>query len=124
MQQKQSWSGWTKWNTTLKATLDDAQKAAAGELSIAEFRKSAPKGDHGILDVEALVEKATPGACWVLSPDELHHHFGSKTPSKKAIEGGIESFLAHHVKPGESVAVTGYVMHQPSVVLFAGWPRS
>ena len=117
----QSWSGWTKWNSTIKQTLDDAQKLAAGDASIAEFRKRAGEaGTNGVLDVYSLSEKAKPGSCWVLSAAELHQHFGSKAPNKHAIEGGIESFLAKLGK-GEAVAVTAWTRGVPSAVLFAGW---
>ena len=58
----QSWTGWTKWNGNIDKTFTDAQKAAAGELSIAEFRLKAPQADsHGVLDVYTLAEKAAPG---------------------------------------------------------------
>lgn len=121
MQTRQSWNGWTKWNGTIKQTLDDAQKTAAGDASIAEFRKRAgTKPTSGVLDVYVLGEKAKPGSCWVLSPDELHEHFGSKAPHKRAIEGGIESFLAKLGK-GEQVAITAWDRGAPSSVLFAGW---
>ena len=120
----QSWSGWTKWNSTIKQTLDDAQKLAAGDASIAEFRKRAGEaGTNGVLDVYALSEKAKPGSCWVLSAAELHQHFGSKAPNKHAIEGGIESFLAKLGK-GEAVAVTAWTRGVPSAVLFAGWANA
>ncbi len=115
-----SWSEWTKWNTTLKQTLDDAQKLAAGDASIAEFRKRAGKAPtNGVLDVYALAEKKKAGSCWVLTGAELHEHFGSKAPSKRAIEGGLESFLSKLGK-GESVAVTAFARGLPSAVLFAG----
>jgi hypothetical protein len=117
----QSWSGWTKWNGSIKQTLDDAQKLAAGDASIAEFRKRAGKTPtNGVLDVYALGEKAKAGSCWVLTAAELHEHFGSKVPNKKAIEGGIESFLTKLGK-GQAVAVTSYARGVPSAVLFAGW---
>jgi hypothetical protein len=120
MATQQSWSGWTKWNGNIEQTLDDAQKAAAGGSSIAEFRKRAAKGtSNGVLDVYALGAKKK-GSCWVLTAAELHEHFGSKAPSKKAIEGGIESFLAKLGK-GEAVAVTSYARGLPAAVLFAGW---
>lgn len=118
----QSWSGWTKWNGTIKQTLDDAQKLAAGDASIAEFRKAAGKAStHSVLDVYALTEKAKAGSCWVLTGAELHEHFGSKAPNKRAIEGGIEGFLSKLGK-GEAVAVTAWARGVPSAVLFAGWP--
>lgn len=121
MKPMQSWSGWTKWNGNIKQTLDDAQKQAAGDASIAEFRKRAGKaGTNGVLDVYTLAEKPKAGGCWVLSPTELHEHFGSKAPNKRAIEGGIESFLAKLGK-GEAVAVTSFARGVPSAVLFAGW---
>ena len=116
----QSWSGWTKWNANIEQTLDDAQKAAAGGASIAEFRKKTKNsGTNGVLDVIGVGMKKK-GNCWVLTAAELHEHFGSKAPSKKAIEGGIESFLAKLGK-GEAVAVTSYARGLPAAVLFAGW---
>jgi hypothetical protein len=115
----QSWSGWTKWNANIQQTLDDAQKAAAGGVSIAEFRKKTKGTGNGVLDVIAVGAKKK-GHCWVLTAAELHEHFGSKAPSKKAIEGGIESFLAKLGK-GEAVAVTSYARGLPAAVLFAGW---
>lgn len=121
MQTRQSWSGWTKWNTTIKQTLDDAQKTAAGEFSIAEFRKRAgARPTNGVLDIYGIAEKAGAGSCWVLSPTELHEHFGSKAPHKRAIEGGLESFLAKLGK-GEAVAITAWDRGIPTSVLFAGW---
>lgn len=120
MQTRQSWSGWTKWNGTIKQTLDDAQKTAAGDASIAEFRKRAgDKPTNGVLDVYGIGEKAKAGSCWVLSSDELHEHFGSKAPHKKAIEGGIASFLTKLGK-GEAVAITAWDRGAPTAVLFAG----
>ena len=117
----QSWSGWTKWNGTIKQTFDDAQKLAAGEVSIAEFRKQAGKAaTNTVVDVFTLAEKAKSGSCWVLTAAELHEHFGSKAPSKKAIDGGIESFLSKLGK-GEAVAVTAWARGTPSAVLFDGW---
>ena len=121
MRQMQSWSGWTKWNSTIKQTLDDAQKTAAGDASIAEFRKRAGKaGTNGVLDVYSLAEKPKAGGCWVLTTAELHEHFGSKAPNKRAIEGGIEGFLSKLGK-GQAVAVTAFARGVPSAVLFAGW---
>lgn len=121
---RRSWSGWTKWNGTIKQTLDDAQKKAAGDQSITESReKAGALGTGDILDVHALVEKPKKGSCWVLSAMELHTHFGSKAPSKRAIEGGIESFLSR-LEPGQAVAVTAWTKGTPSAVLFAGWARS
>lgn len=121
MQTRRSWSGWTKWNGTIKQTLDDAQKTAAGEFSIAEFRKRAgANATHGVLDIYELAEKPAAGSCWVLSPVELHEHFGSKAPRKRAIEGGLESFLAKLGK-GQAVAITSWDRGVPSAVMFAGW---
>jgi hypothetical protein len=112
MPKRQSWTEWTKWNQSLEQTLTDAQRQTAGELSVAEFRRKAGGPTHSIVDVEALAN------CWVLSTDELHHHFGSKRPSRKAIEGGAESFVAQ-LEPGKTVVITAFDRHQPCAVLFA-----
>lgn len=111
------WSTWTKWNRNLLQTLGDAQRAQAGDASIDEAaeRSTTPS----VLDVHELGSKRAAGICWVLSAAELHHHFGSKTPSKKAIEGGAEKFVGQ-LKKGEAVAVTAYLKGLPCAVLFAG----
>ena len=113
------WSCWTRWNTSIKRTLDDAQREAAGDDSIAETRQRAGKnGTCSVLDVFSLGERAA-GVTWALSSRELLQHFGSKTPTKKAISAGIDSLLLK-LGRGASVAVTGYTRGKPSAVLFAG----
>jgi hypothetical protein len=120
----ESWHSWSRWNSTLTQTLDDAQKHAAGDDSIAQKRKLAgDEGTRSVLDVYSFAPKAEPGKCWVLSASELHQHFGSKLPTKKVIESGLEQFLAKLAR-GEAVAVTAYVHGAPSAVLFAGWPAA
>lgn len=117
----ESWSTWAKWNSSMKQTLADAQKAAAGGEAVTALRRRA--GDGGtasVLDVFELAQRAAPGACWVLSATDHHRHFGSKTPSKKAIEAGIQSFLGD-LGRGQAVAVTAYSRGLPTAVLFAGW---
>lgn len=114
---KDRWSCWAKWNRTLEQTLADAQRAQAGDDSIDEARERATT--LSVLDVHVLGSRRGAGVCWVLSPAELHQHFGSKTPGKKAIEGGVDRFVAK-LKPGESVAVTAYLRALPIAVLFAG----
>lgn len=104
----------------MKQTLADAQKAAAGDEPVTAVRKRAGSGGTAsVLDVVELATAAEAGACWVLSAAEHHRHFGSKTPSKKAIEAGIQSFL-EGLGRGHAVAVTAYSRGQPSAVLFAG----
>lgn len=115
-----SWSTWVKWDGSIEKTLADGQHLASGELSVAEARKRAgPKGTASILDVVTLDDQQHLGRCWVLGPTELHRHFGSKTPPRKAIEAGREAFL-QKLEPGQAVAVTAYTRGLPSVVLFAG----
>jgi hypothetical protein len=116
-----SWRSWVNWNQNIEKTLHDAQTREAGDASIDEAREAAGEdGSASVLDVYALEAKKTDGACWVLSPADLHQHFGSKTPHKKAIEDGIERFLKG-IGRGGSVAVTSYLKGQASAVLFAGW---
>jgi hypothetical protein len=118
----QSWHSWSRWNSTIAQTLDDAQKAAAGDESVAQKRKLAgDDGTRSVLDVYSFAQKAEAGKCWVLSAGELHQHFGSKLPTKKVIESGLKQFL-ETLERGEAVAVTAYVRGAPSAVLFAGWP--
>jgi hypothetical protein len=113
------WSCWTKWNTSVKRTLDDAQRDAAGDDSIAEARERAgASGTCSVLDVYALGERA-PDVTWALSAREMQQYFGSKTPTKKAIVAGVDSLLAK-LGGGASVAVTAYTRGMPSAVLFAG----
>jgi hypothetical protein len=115
-----TWGSWVKWNQDLEQTLDDGQILAAGEATVAEARSRAKKaGVPSILDVVTLTDRPLLGRCWVLSHDELHHHFGSKTPPRKAIEAGQEAFLAR-LEPDQHVAVTAYGRGQPIAVLFAG----
>ena len=112
------WSSWAKWNQNVNLTLADAQRAFCGDDSLDEARERA-KGQSTVLDVHELSAKRGPGLCWVLTPAELHQHFGSKTPSKKAIEAGAASFIAR-LQKSEAVAVTAYLQKQPCAVLFAG----
>jgi hypothetical protein len=111
------WSTWAKWNRALDQTLADAQVAHAGDDSVDEAR--AKQRQQSVLDVHELGAKKGPGVCWVLSGDELHTHFGSKQPSKKAIEAGADSFIAK-LGSRESIAVTAYHHALPVAVLFAG----
>ncbi len=116
----ESWKSWRSWNKTIEQTLDDVQKEVAGDEPIASLRKKAGAvGTRSVLDVDELAHEAKPGTCWVLSAKDLHEHFGSKHPTKKVIEGGIDSFLGTRRHP---VAVTAYTHGMPSAVLFAGWP--
>jgi len=115
----ESWKSWRSFNKTVEQTLDDVQHEVAGDEPIAAVRKRAgKKGTNTVLDVDALSPKEKPGMCWVLGHDDLHLHFGSKHPTKRAIEGGIDQFLVKH--PGRAVAVTAYARGLPSAVLFAG----
>ncbi|MBL8952040.1 MAG: hypothetical protein JNK82_14750 [Myxococcaceae bacterium] len=111
------WSTWAKWNRDVQHSLADAQVAHAGDDSVDEAR--AKQTAQSVLDVHQLGAKKGAGTCWVLSGDELHTHFGSKNPSKKAIEAGAASFVAK-LKSREAVAVTAYHHAQPVAVLFAG----
>ena len=109
------WSCWTNWNSSVKQALIDAQTEAVGDDTILETRERAgAKGTCSILDVYSL-GKREAGVTWVLSPSELQRYFGSKTPTKKAIAAGIDSFLAA-LGSGESCAVTA-----PDLLL--AWPR-
>jgi hypothetical protein len=115
-----AWSTWVKWNGTIEQTLIDGQHEAAGEATIAEARKRAAKaGAGGILTVDTLTDRQLLGRIWVLSADELHHHFGSKHPPKKAIEAGQTAFLKH-LEEGQAVAVIAYGRGVPTAVWFAG----
>ena len=114
------WSAWVNWDGSVEKTLAAGQHTAAGELSVAEARrKGGAKGTATILDVVTLDDKPHLGRCWVLSADELHRLFGSKTPHKKAIEAGREAFVGK-LERGQSVAITAFLKHLPSAVLFAG----
>ena len=93
-------------------------------MIFAEARARAAKtGTHSLLDVVALSDRPFLGQCWVLSADELHRYFGSKTPPKKAIEAGAETFLKK-LEDEQFVAVIAYMKHLPIAVLFAGKPPS
>jgi len=114
------WSTWAKWNGTMEQTLLDAHHAAAGDETIAVARKKAMKsGAPGVLTVDRLADHDMLGRVWVLSGDELHKRFGSKTPSKKAIEADHDAFLSK-LEAGQAVAITAYLKGQPVSVLFAG----
>lgn len=116
------WSMWVKWNGSMEQTLVDGQHLAAGDESVAEATKRAAKaGAASILNVHVLADHQMLGRIWVLSPAELHQHFGSKAPSKKAIEAGQEAFI-DSLEEAQSVAVTAYLKGQPTAVLFAGQP--
>ena len=113
---------WAKWNGTIEQTLSDAQHAAAGELSLAEAKKRATKtGTPEILTVDMVSDHLMLGRVWVLDHDDLHQHFGSKTPPKKAIEAVQETFV-QTLEEGEFVAVTAVARGVPTAVLFAGQP--
>ena len=115
-----SWSTWANWNGTIEQTLADAQHAAAGDSSLADAKKAANKtGTPGILTVDTLADHQMLGRCWVLSPAELHQHFGSKTPHKKAIEVGQDAFV-NGLEEGQAIAVTAWSRGMPVAVLFAG----
>lgn len=117
-----AWSTWAKWTGSIEQTFSDAQHEAAGDASLAEAKQRATKsGAPGILTVETLADHQMLGRVWVLSHDELHQHFGSKAPPKKAIEAGQEAFLAR-LEEGQSVAVTAWARGMPTAVLFAGQP--
>ncbi len=110
------WSTWVKWEGSIEKTLAAGQHAAAGELSLAEARKRSP---GGFLGVAMLDDQRHLGRCWVLGGAELHQHFGSKTPPKRAIDAGREAFV-DGLEPGQAVAVTAFARGLPTAVLFAG----
>lgn len=117
-----AWSTWAKWTGSIQQTFHDAQQSAAGEDSLAEAKRRATKaGAPGILTVDTLADHQMLGRIWVLSPDELHQHFGSKTPPKRAIEAGQQAFV-EALEEGQAVAVTAWARGQPTAVLFAGQP--
>lgn len=117
------WSTWVKWNSTIEQTLTDAQHLAAGEATVAEARANARKsGMAGVLDIVALSDRQLLGRCWLLSHDELHRHFGSKNPHKKAIEAGQAAFI-QALERGQAVAITAFTKGVPTAVLFAGCPE-
>jgi hypothetical protein len=114
-----SWTNWVKWNSSIEQTLLDGQHQLAGDTTVAAARaKAAKAGTASLLDVVNLTDKPFLGQCWVLSADELHRYFGSKTPPKKAIEAGIESFMSKLEKE-QAVAITSFTKHLPTSVLFA-----
>lgn len=115
-----AWSTWVKWDGSMEKTLAAGQHLAAGEATVAEARrKGGARGTGSILDIVTLDDRPHLGRCWVLTGDELHRHFGSKTPPKKAIDAGREAFVAG-LEGGQSIAVTAYARGLPSAVLFAG----
>jgi hypothetical protein len=114
------WSTWVKWDDSVERTLSTGQHLAAGDLSVAEARKrGAANGTGSILDIVTLDDLPHLGRCWVLSSADLHHHFGSKTPPRKAIEAGREAFVAK-LERGQTIAVIAYARGLPTTVLFAG----
>lgn len=114
------WSTWVKWNGSMEQTLSDGQHLAAGEASLADARKAASRtGSPGILTVDQLADHDMLGRVWVLSGAELHQHFGSKTPHKKAIEVGQDAFV-NGLEEGQAIAVTAWSRGMPVAVLFAG----
>lgn len=114
------WSSWVTWEGSMEKTLAKGQQTAAGELSVADARKKGgARGTGSILDVVLLDDQPHLGRCWVLSSNELHQHFGSKTPPKKGIEAGREAFVGR-LERGQAIAVTAYLRGQPCAVLFAG----
>jgi hypothetical protein len=115
-----AWSTWVKWNGSIEQTLIDAQHLAAGDSGLGEARRRAAKtGLPGILTFDSVSDLRRLGHCWVLSPAELHTHFGSKAPPKKAIEAGQTSFLGT-LEEGQAVAVIAYARGVPTSVWFAG----
>lgn len=113
-----------KWNGSMEQTLLDGQHLAAGEATIAEARKAATRtGSPGILTVHQLADHDMLGRVWVLSPAELHQHFGSKAPTRKAIEADHEAFVSR-LEEGQAVAITAFLRGQPTAVLFAGQSES
>jgi hypothetical protein len=115
-----SWSTWVKWEGSMERTLSTGQHLAAGDLSIGEARRrGGARGTVSILDIVTLDDLQHLGRCWVLSGPDLHRHFGSKTPHKRAIEAGREAFVAD-LERGQAVAVTAFVRGLPIAVLFAG----
>jgi hypothetical protein len=114
-----SWTSWVNWSGSIEQTLLDGQHKLAGDSTVAAARAVASKeGRTSLLDVVNLTDKPFLGQCWVLSADELHRYFGSKTPPKKAIEAGIESFMKKLEKE-QAVAITSFTKYLPTAVLFA-----
>jgi hypothetical protein len=115
-----TWSAWVKWNGSMERTLSDGQHTAAGEASVADAKKKALKtGAPGILLVDQLADHQMLGRVWVLGPAELHQHFGSKTPAKKAIDADHEHFISK-LERGQAVAITAFLKGLPVAVLFGG----
>ncbi|MCC6335513.1 MAG: hypothetical protein IT380_16165 [Myxococcales bacterium] len=118
-----TWRAWVKWNRSMEQTLIDGHHQAAGETTIAEARKHASRtGAPGILLVDQLADHDMLGRVWVLSGEELHRHFGSKTPTRKAIEADHDAFV-ERLEEGQAVAITAFLRGQAMAVLFAGKPE-
>jgi hypothetical protein len=114
------WSTWVKWDGSMERTLSTGQHLAAGDLSVVEARlRSGAKGTASILDIVTLDDLPHLGRCWVLGSADLHQHFGSKMPPRKAIEAGREAFVTR-LERGQAIAVTAFARRLPSAVLFAG----
>lgn len=104
----------------MEQTLSAGHHLAAGDASLAEARRKAlATGAPGILTVDQLADHQMLGRIWVLSPAELHHHFGSKKPAKKAIDADHEAFVGK-LERGQAIAVTAFLRGLPTAVLFAG----
>lgn len=115
-----TWSTWVKWAGSIEQTLIDGQHLAAGDATVAEARQRASQaGTAGILSVHQLTDHDMLGRVWVLSPAELHRHFGSKTPTRKAIEADHDTFI-ERLEEGQAVAITAFNRGQAMAVLFAG----
>lgn len=109
-----------KWSGSMEQTLIDGQHLAAGDATVAEAKKKASQaGAHGILTVHQLADHDMLGRVWVLSAAELHRHFGSKTPTRKAIEADHDTFI-ERLEEGQAVAITAFNRGQAMAVLFAG----
>lgn len=117
-----AWHQWAKWNRTMEQTFIDAQHLACGDVDLGVAQKAATKtGNPGILTVHELADHQMLGRVWVLSQDELYKHFGAKHPSKKIIESDHDAFV-QHLEKGQAVAITAFLLGQPTAVLFAGQP--
>ena len=117
-----AWSTWVKWNGSIEQTLIDGHHQLAGDATIAEARRLGVKaGTPSLLDVVVLDDRPRLGRCWVLSQKELHQHFGSKTPARKAIEAGSATFI-QKLEAAQAVAITAFTRGVPTAVLFAGKP--
>jgi len=114
------WSTWVKWVGSIEQTLAIGQQLASGDASVAEAReRGGPQGTASILDVVTLDDLPHLGRCWVLDGHELHQHFGSKTPPKRAVDAGRAAFV-EKLQRGQAIAVTAFARGLPSAVLFAG----